>query len=55
MITSNDKNKLVDFVEYYKAKKSSDAFFQSILNSVIEDINTLTNRDSQQIKDFLNN
>lgn len=55
VITSNDKNKLVDLVEYYKAKKSSDAFFRSILNSIIEDINTLSNRDSQQIKDFLNN
>lgn len=53
VIDENQKNKLIDFVEHYKSKRTNDANYQNVLNVVIEDIKTLTNRSSSQINDFL--
>lgn len=55
VITESDRDELINLVNYYKTKKVSDSNYQEILNSIIEDINSLTNRNSNQIKEFLAN
>ena len=53
VISENSKNKLIDFVNHYKSKRTNDRQYQNVLNIVIKDIETLTNRSSSQINDFL--
>ena len=53
VITESERDKLINLVNYYKTKKISDSNYQVLLDSIIEDINSLTNRNSSQIKEFL--
>ena len=53
VITECERNALINLINYYKTKKVTDSNYQAILNSIIEDINSLTNRNSIQIKEFL--
>lgn len=53
VITESERDKLINLVNYYKTKKISDSNYQALLDSIIEDINSLTNRNSSQIKEFL--
>lgn len=53
VITETERDKLVELVNYYKAKNVSNSNYDLILNSIIEDITELTNRNSTQIKEFL--
>ena len=55
VITESERDELINLVNYYKAKKVSDSNYQEILNSIIEDIASITNRNSSQIKEFLAN
>ena len=49
----SERDKLISLVNFYKTKKVSDSNYQALLNSIIEDITSLTNRNSTQIKEFL--
>lgn len=42
-----------EYLNMFKTKKISDSNYQALLDSIIEDINSLTNRNSSQIKEFL--
>ena len=53
VITESERDKLISLVNFYKTKKVSDSNYQALLNSIIEDITSLTNRNSTQIKEFL--
>jgi hypothetical protein len=53
VITESERDTLINLINYYKTKKVTDSNYQAILNSIIEDINSLTNRNSIQIKEFL--
>lgn len=53
VITECERDALINLINYYKTKKVTDSNYQAILNSIIEDINSLTNRNSIQIKEFL--
>ena len=50
VITESERDKLISLVNFYKTKKVSDSNYQALLNSIIEDITSLTNRNSTQIK-----
>lgn len=53
VISPSQRDELIDYVQYYKSKKINDNTYQDLLNTVISDLNTITNRNSSQIMDFL--
>ncbi len=53
VINATQRNELIEYVEYYKSKKITDNTYQELLDTVIIDLNKITNRNSSQIMDFL--
>ncbi len=53
VINTTQRDELIEYVEYYKSKKINDNTYQDLLDTVISDLYTITNRNSTQIMDFL--
>jgi len=53
VINENEKNELINMVNYYKSKRINDSHYQKILSVIAFDINTIHNRNSTQIEKFM--
>ena len=54
VISNSEKNKILDFIEYYRPKiNSSNTINNQILDAIKQDVINLTNRNPQQVNTFL--
>jgi malic enzyme len=53
VISDQEKNEIIQFIEYYRPKVVSNSLNLEILDAIKEDVINITNRNSTQITNFL--
>lgn len=53
IISDSESQKLIDLVKFYKTKRLNDSEYQEVLDSIITDLESISNRNADQIKAFL--